>query len=337
MNQMFKSATFKLTLWYLCLAEFISLIFSVVVYNIGSRQIYLGIHSQVERIYQSFPVFDNDDLLRPDKDISSGDHALLFRLIFLNILVLLLAGLASYWLAKQTLKPIEEAHEQQKRFTADVSHELRTPLTAIRMEDEVALLNKNAGKDELREIIGSNLEEVDRLENMINNLLRLSSLEISALQQQFSSVSSKEVSTKALKEISLTAKRRNITIKSHIIDRPVYGDADSIKQMLVIILDNAIKYSHDGSEVELKVLEEDDKVIFEVIDHGIGIQKQALEHIFDRFYQAEPSRSKKDNEGYGLGLSIAKNIADIHQAVINIKSQYQKGTTVDIIFPSEKN
>jgi signal transduction histidine kinase len=332
MNQMFKSATFKLTLWYICLGEFISLIFSFLVYNIGSRQIYIGISEQSERIYQNFPIFDHNGLLKPDKDISRGDHELLLRIIFLNLFILLFAGLVSYLLAKRTLKPIEEAHEQQKRFTADVSHELRTPLTAIRMEDEVALFNEKTGKEELRKTLSSNLEEVSRLEGMINNLLMLSSLEANVLQQQFSEVNTKKVAKKALSEVKKKADQRGITVNSELIDAHLQGDAGSITQMLVIVLDNAIKYSSSGSKVELKTLKREGKIIFEVTDQGIGISKSALEHIFDRFYQAEASRNKKDNDGYGLGLSIAKHIADIHQAVINVTSQTGKGTTVDIIF-----
>lgn len=333
MNQMFKSATFKLTLWYLCLAEFISIIFSFVVYNIGTREIFEGIRSQANRIYANYPIFDNDDLLHPDRDISKGDHLLLIRLVILNILVLVLAGLASYWLAKRTLKPIEEAHEQQKRFTADVSHELRTPLTAIKMEDEVVLQNQQAGKGELKKTISSNLEEVSRLENMINNLLVMSSLEANTLQEKFGPVSVKDISQKALYEVKNKASGRGIKIQSSIRDATINGDRDSLIQLLVIILDNAIKYSNSGSNVEYSVTTEDRGVTIKITDHGAGIKKEALDHIFDRFYQAEVSRNKKDNEGYGLGLSIAKNIADIHGAVISVSSQYQKGTMVQIVFP----
>lgn len=334
MNQMFKSATFKLTVWYLCLVEFISLIFSVVVYNIGTNQIDRGLEEQTERIFNSFPVFDNNPILRSRRYIDKGDHQLLVGLIFLNIVVLLLAGLVSYWLAKVTLKPIEEAHEEQKRFTANVSHELRTPLTAIKMESEVALLNSKSKSSDLKQTINSNLEEVKRLESIINNLLQLSTLEIDALRQKFSVIKSSDVAKKALSEISSKAKQRDITIKEQIDDSKIYGEPNSIIQMLVIVLDNAVKYSQAGNQVDFTIKANDEgKTVFTVSDHGIGIKKADLVHIFDRFYQADTSRSKSTNDGYGLGLSIAKSIADIHQAVISVRSLSGHGTTVDIVFP----
>src|SRR5206468_328883 len=98
------------------------------------------------------------------------------------------SGFASYGLARRTLRPIEESHEQQKRFTADVSHELRTPLTALKMSSEVALMDAAASKPALREALQSNLEEADKLELLINNLLRLTRLEATELQQTFSDI-----------------------------------------------------------------------------------------------------------------------------------------------------
>src|ERR1700677_3510765 len=185
---MFRSATVKLTAWYLCLAMAISLLFSVVVYNIGTNEIAHSIQTQSARIYNQFPVFDSNPILHPSSDIDDSDHDLLLRLIFLNLIVLALAGIASYLLAIRTLQPIEEAHEQQKRFTSDVSHELRTPLTALKMESEVTLMNKALSKDELRQTLSSNLEEVTKLEGLINNLLRLSRLEVEELQQNFTTL-----------------------------------------------------------------------------------------------------------------------------------------------------
>ena len=166
---MFRSATLRLTAWYLGLVMFISLLFSFVVYHIGTNEIARSLHLQSARIYSQFPIFDNNDLIHPRPYIANSDHDLLFRLFILNIVVLVLAGLASYWLAKRTLEPIEEAHEQQKRFTSDVSHELRTPLTALKMESEVALLNPKASSKELKGTLHSNLEEIDKLESLINN------------------------------------------------------------------------------------------------------------------------------------------------------------------------
>src|SRR5690349_10918291 len=123
---MFRSATFQLTLWYLALVMAISLTFSGVLYQVATDELARGLHSETERIFLQFPVFDNSPMLRTGPDYDRGTHRILLRLVGFNIIVLFTAGFASYWLARRTLEPIEEAHEQQKRFTADVSHELRT-------------------------------------------------------------------------------------------------------------------------------------------------------------------------------------------------------------------
>ncbi len=331
---MFRSATFKLTASYLALTMTISLMFSIVVYRLAASDIARGIHLQSQRIYNQFPVFRDNPILRPDKDIDSGIHALLLRLVLFNLVVLMLAGIVSYLLAKITLRPIEEAHEQQKRFTADVSHELRTPLTALRMESEVALLSDEASKKELRDTLVSNLEEVSKLENLINNLLRLTKLEVSELRQNFETISSEKVALDARGQLTNLASNRKIKIETNLVDKRMYGDFPSISQMLVILLDNALKYSSSGSSVSLTTHAKHQGVVFIIEDNGVGIPKDSLDHIFDRFYRANSSRTKSiDNEGHGLGLSIAKTIADIHQAVITVSSQVGKGTKVEVYFP----
>src|SRR4051812_19853161 len=130
---MFKSATFKLTAWYLALVMAVSLVFSGVVYRVGSNELAHSLSRQNQRIYHDYPIFNGTTILNNDNDLLSGEHRLLGKLLFLNLLVLVGAGLASYYLARRTLEPIEEAHARQKRFTADVSHELRTPITALKM------------------------------------------------------------------------------------------------------------------------------------------------------------------------------------------------------------
>ncbi len=333
---MFRSATFKLTIWYLGLVMAISLVFSSVVYNLASNEIARGVHLQYQRIYDKFPVLDNDNILRPTDDISHSDHLLLLRLLFFNLIVLGLAGFASFWLAKRTLQPIEEAHEQQKRFTADVSHELRTPLTAIRMESEVALMSGASSKQELKETLESNLEEVTKLENLINNLLKLSRLEADELQQDFQTLDTKVLVGDVIKQVSAISKERNINITSELGDYKIKGDKGSLEQLILIIIDNAIKYSPSDSKIEIITKKIDSSIILSVSDNGIGIDKDSLEHIFERFYRADSSRTKNSkNEGYGLGLSIAKMIADVHGAEITISSQLNKGTSVEIKFPEE--
>ncbi|HTB49016.1 MAG TPA: histidine kinase dimerization/phospho-acceptor domain-containing protein, partial [Verrucomicrobiae bacterium] len=188
----------------------ISLIFSVLLYHVVTAELARGLHHEMQRISTQFPVFQGDPLLKPGPDYVDDTHRILLRLIGFNVIVLFGAGFSSYWLARRTLEPIEAAHEQQKRFTADVSHELRTPLTALRMESEVALLNDKTGKQDLRQTLASNLEEVTKLETLINNLLRLSQLEADTLQQHFVALKSTDIAQSALDQVQRIAELRNV-------------------------------------------------------------------------------------------------------------------------------
>jgi two-component system sensor histidine kinase CiaH len=330
---MFRSATFKLTLWYICLVVAISLIFSAVLYNVASTQIASGLMHESARIYNQFPVFDNNPILRPRADIASAEHRLLLRLLLFNLLVIIAAGFGSYALARRTLQPIEEAHEQQKRFTADVSHELRTPLTALKMESEVALMNPKIDVAELRHTLESNLEEADKLEVLINNLLRLTRLEAEELRHQFVPVDVHSVVMQAITSVQKIADARSITIKYHATDLIINADEASIVQLLVTLLDNALKYSAGGTLVSLTVMRQDSSAHFSIIDHGIGIAPNDLKNVFNRFYRADNARTKGPSGGFGLGLSIAKMIADVHKGTIIITSRESHGTTVDVTIP----
>jgi len=322
-------------MWYLALVMAISLLFSVALYNVTTNELSNGLNSESQRIYNQFPVFDNDRFFdlhsQPYYDTSA--HHILIKLIVFNIIVFFGAGLASYWLAKRTLEPIEAAHEQQKRFTADVSHELRTPLTAIKMESEVALLNKQAKDSELKATIKSNLEEVGKLDQLINSILRLTRLEADELQQNFSLVKTSEIIKEAKSTVEAQAKAKKQEIDILVHDGNIYGDKDSLTQLVVIILDNAIKYSPNKSHIDIKANNRDKFVSIRIKDEGRGIKPEALSNIFDRFYRADESRNKGDQEGFGLGLSIAKMIADIHGGSITITSTENKGTTVTLLLP----
>lgn len=333
---MFRSATFKLTMWYLAIVMAISLIFSVVVYDIATGELDRGLNSETRRIYQQFPVFQDSQTLKPGADYDRGAHRIFLRLVLVNAAVLISAGAASYWLARRTLRPIEEAHEQQKRFTADVSHELRTPLTALKMETEVALLNTKNGKLELRQVLKSNLEEADKLEHLINNLLRLTRLEADELQQQFNATSGQAIIDAAVNQTAKLAAKHQVNVKVGKLARnQVNGDQDSLVQLIVILLDNAIKYSPSKKTVEISSRAINNQVVFKIVDRGEGIPPSTLEHVFERFYRGEDdSRNKTAASGFGLGLSIAKMIADLHGGVISIESGAKQGTTACVSLPA---
>jgi signal transduction histidine kinase len=320
-------------MWYLAIVVAISLLFSVVLYHVATAELVRGLHSETRRIFTQFPVFQNSPYLQPGSDIDNAAHRLLLRLIGFNLLVFVSAGLASYLLAKRTLSPIEQAHAQQQRFTADVSHELRTPLTVLRMESEVALLNDHTTSAELRETLASNLEEVTKLETLINSLLRLTRLEEAELRHNFRPVNCAEVISESIRQVTKSSDKRHITIETTDDDCQLYGDHDSLVQLVVLLLENAVKYSSEGASLSVVASHDGKQATLQVIDGGIGIEPEALQHIFERFYRADSSRNKTNAEGYGLGLSIAKMIADIHQGNITLSSQQGVGTTATVIVP----
>lgn len=333
---MFRSATFKLTMWYLALVMAISLVFSVVVYHFATNELTVGLHDQTQRIFNNFPVFNGNPLLRSGHDLALGAHHILMRLFYFNLLVLFLAGFASYFLARRTLHPIEAAHEQQKRFTADVSHELRTPLTSLKMGSEVALMDKQATKEQLRETLESNLEDAAKMDMLINNLLRLTKLDDDQAHAAFGPVSTLQVIDTAVIQLQKIAASKHIIIENKAKDAIVQGDADSLSQLMVILLDNAIKYSPTKSTVTIESSRKDNEQQIIVKDQGQGITPDALPHVFDRFYRADKARTGTTIEGtngFGLGLSIAKLITDRHNGSLTLTSKVDHGTTVTISLP----
>jgi two-component system sensor histidine kinase CiaH len=332
---MFRSATFKLTMWYLAIVMAISLAFSIVVYRIATDGLIMGLHHQTERLFNDFPVFHGDSYLRPGNDVAVGTHHILWQLIYFNFLVLVLAGVASYFLARHTLEPIQAAHERQKRFTADVSHELRTPLTALKMESEVALMDPGAPKADLRQALASNLEEANKMTLLINNLLKLTRLDDTQAQAEFKQIRSRDIVDAAYEQVATAANAKPVTIEKTGDDVNLQGDHDSLVQLLVILLDNAIKYSDPNGKITLSSDAIDNAVRFTIHDQGQGIPKADLPHVFDRFYRSDTSRTRAGSEGFGLGLSIAKLISDRHNGTITLTSRHGHGTTATVSLPAK--
>jgi len=332
---MFRSATFKLTMWYLAIVMVISLCFSAVVYRFATNELDYGLNSQTQRIYRQFPVFTNNPYLRVrDNDLDRAAHHIFLRLAYFNLLVLGGAGLASYFLARRTLEPIEAAHNRQKRFTADVSHELRTPLTALKMGSEVALMDPKADKQELKAALKSNIEDATRMEQLINNLLRLTKLDNEELAANFTTIQSKQLVEDALGTVDAAVKAKKMKIENEVADQKVRGDSESLTQLFVILLDNAIKYSPDKSTIRISSQKKDDNLLVSIIDAGQGISPAALPHVFERFYREDAARAASEQgDSYGLGLSIAKMIADRNNANITLTSQLNKGTTATVSLP----
>jgi signal transduction histidine kinase len=332
---MFKTATSKLTAWYLGIVMVISLGFSIVVYHFAVNELNFGLNHQTERIGRQFPMFNNNPILQVhDNDVNVGAHHILLQLAYFNVLVLAGAGFASYWLARRTLEPIEAAHERQKRFTADVSHELRTPLTSLKMNSEVTLLDQQASKNELRTALQSNIEDATRMGQLVNSLLRLTRLDSEEIEVALSDIEAKVLVKNALEQVKATAEAKQIRLQSKLPKAVLRGDSDSLQQLLIILLDNAIKYSPKKSAVHITNQKTDKQLLILIQDEGQGISPAALPHVFERFYREDSARTTEPSgDGYGLGLSIAKMIAEQSNASISLTSELNKGTTATVSIP----
>src|SRR4030043_698933 len=262
---------------------------------------------------------------------------IMFGLFVINLLILGSAGGGGYFLAGRTLKPIKEMFDEQNRFITDASHELRTPLTALKTSTEVALRDFNFTPEEAKELLRDNLEEINNLQSLSDGLLRLAQFEKVDSGFHFSQISLNEAILKAQGEVKVLVKEKGIAIKVPDSDYTLEADRNSIVELIVVMLDNAIKYSPNNSEIAILSRKSDPFIVIDVKDQGIGVDSDDIPRIFDRFYRAVESRSKSMASGYGLGLSIAKKIVDAHNGSISVDSVDVKCASFAIIYPARKH
>jgi heavy metal sensor kinase len=214
---------------------------------------------------------------------------------------------------------LEDALLNSKRFVADASHELRTPLTAMRAELE-SLASDAHQKPELRETLGSLLEEVERLARIVEQLFALSRLDAGEAQTEWVQFDLAELAVTTAEQMSLLAEDKGITVSCDAKQRVmVDGDRARLKQVVVNLLDNAIKYTPANGAIRLHVATANSHAVLEVFDNGIGIPADALPHVFDRFFRVDKARTR-DPGGAGLGLSIVKSICTAHGATVEAAS-----------------
>lgn len=339
---MFKSARIKLTAYYLGIIMVIMLFISFLIYRGFLYEFRRGLRLQISQSHgvvrdlpaplgifitpPEFEPFESTDILQEAKT------RVLFNLAVINLTVLFISGAGGYFLAGRTLKPIEEMVEDQKRFVSDASHELKTPLTAIKSEIEVNLRDKKMKIGQAKELLKSNLEEVEKMQKLSNYLLSLSRYQQGKTKIKLEKIDLGKAALSAIdKEVPL-AKAKKIKISSKVKKIFIKGDLTSIEQLTGIFLDNAIKYSPSGKKVIVSVYKKGKNAFLSIKDFGIGIRASEIPFIFNRFYRSDLSRSKIKADGYGLGLSIAKNIVSMHHGDIKVSSKLSKGSEFVVKF-----
>jgi two-component system sensor histidine kinase CiaH len=333
---MFHSARIKLTLLYVIIVAIVSVSFSGIIYHDVSLELERGFQVAELRLQNTLPIFvprRTVALSLLSDEFESARRFVLLRLIAVNSVIITLSGFAAYFLAGKTLRPIEAAVEEQKRFVADASHELRTPLTAIKTEIEVALRDKKMTTKEAKQLLGSNLEEVEKMQALTNYLLSLSRYEAGNIKLAKTEINLSDLVTKATEKYQSAAQDKGVALSTKISEVNVKANATSIEELVSIILDNAIKYTPQGGNIKVTLRPKGKGAILAISDTGVGIKASDLPYIFNRFYRADSSRNKTKTDGYGLGLSIAKSIVAAHQGTIDVESTPLKGTTFKVIIP----
>lgn len=319
-------------------------------------------------LYYAFLCDDNTvlRLSRPLSRVQAAFHSV-SPVLWVLILVFLISGIVSFRMANQILKPVneldldhldddqaypelkplidklqeqkltirekDESHELMRRqFSASISHELKTPLVSI--SDFAGQIRDGACDEEkTKEFAGEIKKESDRLMSVIDDIIKLSRLDVEGAPQELDDVDLYDVAEEVRDSLTAQAEAKKITMDFEGSHETIQGVWQLLHEMIYNLSDNAIKYDHDGGNVSIRVGNENGKPYVEVADDGIGIPKEEQERIFERFYRVDKSHSKMVG-GTGLGLSIVKHGAQIHNAEISVDSAPGDGTKIRITFPS---
>jgi heavy metal sensor kinase len=231
---------------------------------------------------------------------------------------------------------LDDAFQNSKRFVADASHDLRTPLTILRGELENFAEDPRLD-EEMRERAASLLEEVVHLGKIVEQLFTLSRLDAGEAQTEWTRFDLAELAKTTTEQLHLLAEDKGVSLSCNVSQPlPVKGNHVRLKQVIVNLLDNAIKYTPKKGAIQLRVLAVNGHAVLEVEDNGIGIPADALPHVFERFYRVDQARSA-DSESAGLGLSIVKAICTAHGAEVEAQSTVGCGSCFRVRLPLSRN
>lgn len=317
----FLKARIRLTLIYTAVAGFILGIFSFMLYRSLVAQLYDSIQDKI------FDPHLRRMFLDRAQDIIQS------RIIFDDTILLFCVLVFGFIITKWTLKPIKESMDKQKRFIADASHELRTPIAILKTQVEVAMRKKQISNVESQEILREVLSEVNVLASLANNLLNISKQTSEISKREFRRISINKILSDSILKMSVIAEEKKIVLINNILKDEVYinGDPVMLTQLFFNILNNAISYTQAGGMVTISSTIKNNSILINIVDTGKGIAPEKIPFIFEPFYRSLDSDTNQD--GAGLGLTIAKSIVDVHGGEISIKSEINKGVNVEIILP----
>lgn len=243
---------------------------------------------------------------------------------------LVMSVLLSMW----ALKPVEQAWNQQKQFIADASHELKTPLTIILADSDI-LLNATSETQKQYKWITSIQSEAMRMKQLVEQLLFLAKHDTNKTTIEMEQCCLSEIVWSCVLPYESMAYEQQIQLESHIEDEIyVWGNQAQLKQLLLIFLDNALKYTPARNKIEISLEKKEANAMLSIKNTGSSITKEDLPHIFERFYRCDRSRIYQG--GHGLGLSIAKQIANLHNIKMDVKSSEEEGTIFTLLLALQK-
>ncbi|MBQ4404843.1 MAG: ATP-binding protein [Selenomonadaceae bacterium] len=264
------------------------------------------------------------------KDVTalySGLQKATYAQVLLGFIAVLIASAIGYYMAGRALIPLKEAYDKQKQFAADASHELRTPLAVVMASADLLLADPSIQNPFLRQVLEDLKSEVKKMTNLVSDLLMVARSDNNALKFKIQRLDLTEILKQVIRTMTPIAEKKNIRLGGEDFRKAmINADEQKIKQLAIILVDNAIKYTPEGGAVLIKLEKTDDsRAVFSVIDNGVGIAPENLDKVFERFYRVDKARSREMG-GNGLGLAIAAEIAKLHDGKISVISQFGEGT-----------
>ena len=277
-------------------------------------------------------------ILQVGRSLDDQDRVLSQLLMFILVLggasILFLGG-GSWWLAGRSVVPAQKAWQRQQVFVANASHELRAPLTFIRASVEVAL--RSVLPDKPRQLLEDVVDESDHMSALVEDLLLLSRLDAGKLPLKVEEISLNGFLLDVTRQFQVLADEKGVEIAVGDLSGEVAADRERLRQVLLIVLDNALHHTSQGGKITLVSGLYGKYAAIHVCDTGEGIPEEHVAHVFERFYRASSARGKETKQGSGLGLSIAKSLVEAQGGDISLKSEEGKGTQVTIHLPCVGN
>ncbi|PFD87176.1 two-component sensor histidine kinase [Bacillus anthracis] len=290
------------------------------------------------RYFRTFSLQKNGEIVQIVRDITAEEGMLntLFLILVIGCSIGSVCAIGiGFFLAGRALVPIQNSWEKQQQFVSDASHELRTPLAVIQSKTDVLFQSPSATIEEKAMDISTISKECRRLSKLVANLLLLArsdSNQIEMDKKTFEMDTLLEEIVDPYKELASYQEKEMILKVEHGIS--FMGDRERIHQMMVILLDNAMKYTNEGGQIQINCTQTSSSIRIQVKDDGIGVKEEDIPKLFDRFYQGDKARST--SEGAGLGLSIANWIVEKHYGKISVESQLGEGTCFEVILPKNQ-